>query len=417
MHLSVAGHRALLKGAKTAVDMLANAVELLPTNDGPRRSALLDLAAARREVGKLVAATASSKEALEAAIAVGDQGHVAQAKLVHLEITSDHQFERLMESEPQEIDELIESFRQLNDDAGLARVWRLRALIQAADGRSVSAAAAVQDAIGLARRTGDERLEGRCVRLHCFVLDWGPTSVDAVVRSCTQALDWSRDRGIRGVEDAALNIIARAAAMRGRFDEARTLLQMVRSLKLSEPFFQVANVLTAALVELLANRPERAVAILAEDEEHPSYPYPHVFVLSAQARALLEVGRTQEALHITQRCERIAPRSQRDAQIKWRQIRAVCMARQGDVAAAERYIRQAVHLVRRSEQIDSQAQVLVDLGETLFLADRADEAMKSLRDALVLYERKGNLVMARRTRDALARQEGSGPRGCHVADS
>jgi Flp pilus assembly protein TadD len=41
------------------------------------------------------------------------------------------------------------------------------------------------------------------------------------------------------------------------------------------------------------------------------------------------------------------------------------------------------------------------LGEVYALAGRADEAREQLEQALALYERKGNLVLARRARGRL----------------
>ncbi len=43
-----------------------------------------------------------------------------------------------------------------------------------------------------------------------------------------------------------------------------------------------------------------------------------------------------------------------------------------------------------------------DLAEVLLLSGKTGEAAAALEQALDRYERKGNLVMARRTRDRLA---------------
>jgi hypothetical protein len=46
-----------------------------------------------------------------------------------------------------------------------------------------------------------------------------------------------------------------------------------------------------------------------------------------------------------------------------------------------------------------------DLAEVLTLAGRLDDACAALIRALALYERKGNLVMAERTRARLAERQ------------
>jgi predicted Zn-dependent protease len=63
--------------------------------------------------------------------------------------------------------------------------------------------------------------------------------------------------------------------------------------------------------------------------------------------------------------------------------------------------------------LDAQGDVYADLGEVLSLAGRVEEAAESLEQALARYERKGNVVMAARTRDRLAalRVDAPQPRG------
>ena len=54
-----------------------------------------------------------------------------------------------------------------------------------------------------------------------------------------------------------------------------------------------------------------------------------------------------------------------------------------------------------TEMLDAQGDVYADLGEVLVLAGRAEEAAEALGEALARYERKGNVVMAARTRERL----------------
>lgn len=89
---------------------------------------------------------------------------------------------------------------------------------------------------------------------------------------------------------------------------------------------------------------------------------------------------------------------QRDAQIKWRAIRGLLLARQGDLDTAERLATEAVERAEASEQDDSTAEVLVDQAHVLRLAGREEDAQGQAGRALTLYERKGNLVGAARVR-------------------
>ncbi len=417
-HLAAAGHRGLVRGEAWAsvADLLSSAVTLLVDNDSTRREALLDLADALREAGEHERAIKVYDETLEAANAAADESRAMRAVLGRLEVAYDFDPELTLTEGPDAIRRGLEVFEAFGDDLNVATAWRLQAFIDAAVGRSSRAREAAERAIALARRAGNERLEGRAMRLYCFILDWGPTPMPEVVEHTQHALDWAQARGTHGLEKDSLNILARAAAMRGDLEKARDLLGLVRSMKidLSESLFSepsVADALTAASIELLDNRPRAAAEILLSRgrgdvvELRPGQfddVWPHPIVVAMLARALLGLGWYQEAERLTRLCEEIAPPSQLDAQIKWRELRAVALAHQGELLEAERLARAAVELAGRSEQIESRAQAFADLAEFLQVAGRASEAWAPLEEALELYRRKGNLVMAERTRALLA---------------
>jgi predicted Zn-dependent protease len=60
-------------------------------------------------------------------------------------------------------------------------------------------------------------------------------------------------------------------------------------------------------------------------------------------------------------------------------------------------VREAVTLVEQTDMLNHRCDALLDLAEVLELSGRREEAMAAVEDALALYERKGNLVMARRS--------------------
>ena len=73
------------------------------------------------------------------------------------------------------------------------------------------------------------------------------------------------------------------------------------------------------------------------------------------------------------------------------------LARRGDTAEAERLAREAVAIGAETQMPDSLGEAQSDLAEVLTLAGKTDEAEAALREALALFERKGNLAMAERT--------------------
>jgi tetratricopeptide (TPR) repeat protein len=78
------------------------------------------------------------------------------------------------------------------------------------------------------------------------------------------------------------------------------------------------------------------------------------------------------------------------------------LARRGELEEAERLGREAVDIAERTDGLDWRADALVDLAEVLRLAGRPVDAAGSLEEALRLYEAKGVVPSAQRTRALLA---------------
>ena len=114
------------------------------------------------------------------------------------------------------------------------------------------------------------------------------------------------------------------------------------------------------------------------------------------AQALLALGRDAEAEEWLERGVETASTEERLSQILWRQARGKALARRGDLEEGEQLAREAVALAEETDMLNAHADALIDLAEVLALAGR--DATPELDRALALYERKGNLVMAERTR-------------------
>jgi hypothetical protein len=99
----------------------------------------------------------------------------------------------------------------------------------------------------------------------------------------------------------------------------------------------------------------------------------------------------------------VAAPDQADVQVKWRSIRAIAVARRGELGDAERLAREAVYLADKTDLLDSRAEAHVDLAEVLLLEGRGREAEHELERAMSLYQEKGNEVSERHARRVLAR--------------
>jgi hypothetical protein len=69
---------------------------------------------------------------------------------------------------------------------------------------------------------------------------------------------------------------------------------------------------------------------------------------------------------------------------------------------AKRLSAHAVELAGRTDWLTDHADALLSHAEVLRAAGEADAATRSIRDALALFERKGNEIGAQRAREALA---------------
>jgi Flp pilus assembly protein TadD len=78
------------------------------------------------------------------------------------------------------------------------------------------------------------------------------------------------------------------------------------------------------------------------------------------------------------------------------------LARRGAFAEGEALVRRALEVIRTSDEPDSQGEALLDLAEVLLLAGRPVDAEAPAREALELFELKGNVASTARARELLA---------------
>jgi len=85
----------------------------------------------------------------------------------------------------------------------------------------------------------------------------------------------------------------------------------------------------------------------------------------------------------------------------WRSVRARAIASLGRPSDGEQLGREAVALARDTDNIDLRGDALMALAEVLRTAQRPEEAVPLIGEALRLYEQKGNVVSAGRARSLL----------------
>jgi tetratricopeptide (TPR) repeat protein len=273
-------------------------------------------------------------------------------------------------------------------------------------GSVTQAEKALERAIEVARRAGDERTEAQSVNLYLGASHWGPTPVAEAVRRCEEEL--ARRLQQRRVAAAAYRALAGLRAMEGNFDEARRMARQDRAI-LEDLGLKVAAGMAAeeyGLVEILAGDPAAAERELrggfeALEEIGEASILANLAAMLAQV--LYSQERDEDALRFSEISEHASARDDLSAQVQWRAARAKVLARMGQSEEAERLALEAVALAEETRDFPLlRGDALLDLGEVLITIGRRQAAVGPIEKALALHERKGNVVSAEAAHRRLA---------------
>jgi class 3 adenylate cyclase/predicted ATPase len=404
--LAAAGRRASARGdIPAAVTLLRRATATLDP-ESPEQIALLpDLGEALTEHGDFVEAAAVLDRAVAAAGVSGDQRLAAHARLMRLYVAM---YEGATPEWTADVALATEQaqpiFTAANDQAGLARVHRLRFLADATHGRYGQAAADAERIGEHARLAGDRRQERRAWSNYAQVALHGPVPVDEAAQRIEQMLE--RLSGDRGSEAAIRGALARLHAMRGDFDRAREQYLASRAAfeELGRTVTAASTSLDAAPVELLAGNAELAADLLLADYNSLG-AMGERYVLSTVAGFLSQVsyqlGRMDAAETYSLVCRELAADDDVASQTLWRGTRAKLLASRGLTEEGTLLAREAVSLAADTEAPIMQAETRLELAATLTIAGSAAEARQHLDAAIALYDAKGDRVSAGRLRQQL----------------
>jgi DNA-binding SARP family transcriptional activator len=403
-HLGAAGRRAYARGdMPAAVNLLGRATSLMPDDDPVRPERLVDLGEALREIGDFDWARSALGEALESASTHGDSVTESHARIVLRRIEghlSEHAVHELVE----DAERAIGVFEPVNDERGLGKAWHLLGYGAMIKCRAGTAEAAARRAVEHARKAGDNRTEAHGLGLLAACVLVNPTPVTEGLRTWEEILAEPPEQ--RRVLATACRALAGLNAMVGRFDEAHEYCERDRKL-LAELGLRISAAAAAevyGVVEQLAGNLERAA-----EEFIRGYEAFDEFgersglstLVSYAAHAHCDLGRYDEANRLTLIGEANASPEDLATQMLWRAARARCAAAAGDFDDAERLARDGVGVAERTDFILMHATTLRSLAEVLLARGDAAGAADATRAALELYERKGNVVAAKRTRAAL----------------
>jgi tetratricopeptide (TPR) repeat protein len=166
-----------------------------------------------------------------------------------------------------------------------------------------------------------------------------------------------------------------------------------------------ARSIDAGAIELLAGDPVAAERELLRDYEKLVQMGETYFAASIAAllgEALWSQRRYDEAEEFCRAAEEIATEDDVWTQAAWRSVRAkVLVQREHSSEEAIELAREAVDLLGQTDAPVWRADAARDHAEVLRVAGRLTEARKELTEALRLYESKGDVASAERTRALL----------------
>jgi AAA ATPase domain/Adenylate and Guanylate cyclase catalytic domain len=404
--LAAAGRRAAARAdTPGAADLLGRANDVLPDSSEGRGELLVELAEAVHEMGELQRTRDILEEARARGTALGDKGLAARAELELANLRPQLGTDSTWVDELQRAGErAVVVFEQLGDDRALAR-----ALCRVADAHWLRCRVEpIEPLLERAQRhallAGEPRELSQIRYGLARALALGPLHADQAAFRCRQILDGAS--GDRIAEATTANALAYLEAMRGRFDDARGLVARSRDILDDLGLVLMAAVLDAwtGRVEMLAGEPaaaERVWRASYETLERFGERGNLSTIAAFLADAVEAQGRDEEAERLTETSERATSHDDVISQIAWRITRSKLCARRGDVAVGEELARVAIRRADETDWPSLRGGSRASLAEVLLADGRVDEGLEAGREALAVYEAKGNVAAVAQVRDLL----------------
>lgn len=401
--LASAGLRAYARfDVPAAQNLLSRARVLLPAGHGERRRVLRRLAEAHPVMGRRDEAEEVFTELLEIAEQSGDDQIVRSVRLEQA------RFRLITGPDPialatiqAEAQEALDAFDNAGDAVGVSQAHYVLASVHLRGGRIAVLEEIGRRGLERARRTGDLRERLGAPWWVVFALLEGPTAVSTCIRTCEDIAD------VGGLTHlGVLAALGHFKAMIGAFAEGRRLAVQARQLlreriRIPRPLAFIGQ--CSAGIEQLAGRPDAAARALREALDvarHVSDRDQTAQIAGRLSLLLADQGDAEEAGHLAALASHAAPAESVAAQALTRAAAARTALDDQDLEEAHALIRGAIGVVP-SEMLDLRALLHRNLAKVAAASGRADEARSIADQAIELYERKGNMVAARRMAEAV----------------
>jgi len=403
-HLALAGRRGALRGdTPAAVSLLSRAVALLDEDDPQRPMILPALGEVLHLAGELEQSERVLTAAVEAASGSGELGVelLARIQLVELQMFIDP--EGRAEEALAEAARAVPVFLRLGDARALAKAWHLRMTAEIMRAGWAAVADTARKAVDYSQQAGDTSLANQARGWLSCSYYYGPLPAKQGIACCMKLLADVGEQSPIGCA-VILGKLGGLRAMRGDFERARADVERAREISAelglaiylaTQEFWGVERL--AGDLEQAEWRLRQACEALEKMGEKS-----YLSTLAAQeSRVLYTLGHYDDAEHFASLSQKAAASDDVISQALWRSARAQLLARRDRPFEAEQLVREAVEIIDRTDMLDEQASTRLHLAEVLKLAGQVPDSAAALEDALTLYKRKGNLVMAAQARTLL----------------
>ncbi|HEX3807861.1 MAG TPA: hypothetical protein VHV52_13885, partial [Gaiellaceae bacterium] len=317
------GRMLLARGdAADAAALLARAHEL--TGDD---ATAVDLGRAQLDVGDFAAA--------ERAFAAAE-GPRARLGLVDVRFRVEPSAD--LAAAAAEIAAVRTELERAHDDTGLTEALLAAAYLAVVRGDAAALAAALEEALAVARRAGRSRAETWILFLLCSACWYGPLPVPDGLERCELIL--AEGAGRPGVEAAALQSLAVLHALDGAFGKARRRVAESRGLRreLGQRIGAAASAIDDGIVELLAGDPAAAARTLREGTAELERLGEQAYFSTAATllgEALVSLGELDEAQRVAHAAADAAADDDVASQVGWRAVLARCGGADAEPLARE----------------------------------------------------------------------------------
>ena len=380
---------------------LERAAAVLPWQPHDRAETLYEYGLALMRTGEPRRAVSTLEAAARTAAAVGERSIEQRARL-YLSYLSAFTDGKSPLGHLAEAERAARSFEVQHDPKGLLTALRHQYQFLGFLGRADEAAELARYAVDVAAKSGEKWFHGACVSERAWYVALGSKRVDEAVVACEQLLE---EEGQPRLHLSAALVLLYAQA--GRIDEARTLGEravaearggLLTLLPAAFGWYSQAELIVGNVTDALVHA-SSAYAIVETESDHLTLPW-----FAAELACLLALdGDLVRARDLALSARAHTSPDVFVTEVSWRRALALVAAKEGRTDDAITLSDEARTRASASDLLTFRGQILEEAAIVRRLATDSAGVTDALEEALVLYERKGNIVGAERVRSALQR--------------